>query len=91
MSIVLQPNSNCIDREQLYSDLEILSKYTTQSCNSTFGNKTKWVQLIMGLQAIQNIHKPFGNEKNKQIRFPFFLRVTTPTYGVSETALHTDG
>lgn len=42
MSIVLQPNLNCIDRkQQLYSDLEILSKYTTQTCNSIFGNKKK--------------------------------------------------
>lgn len=45
MSIVLQPNRNCIDRKwQLYSALEILSKYTAQLCNSTFGKKTKYLK-----------------------------------------------
>lgn len=54
MSIVLQPNPNCIDRkqQQLYSDLEILSKYTTQTCNSTFGKKKKYVWFVTFSQII---------------------------------------
>lgn len=100
MSIVLLLNPNCIDRkQQLYSDLEILSKYTTQTCNSTFGNdktqnrnQTKnkvWFvtisQIIFGLQAIRDItiHKYLGIKLI--IFFQFFLN-----NGISETALHTE-
>lgn len=58
MSIVLQPNPNCTERkQQLYSDLEILSKYTAQTCNSTKTKQKKLVQsvgLLFGLQAVQH-------------------------------------
>lgn len=83
-SIVLEPNPNCIDRkQQLYSDLEILSKYTTQTCNSTFGNKTKikTSQIIIWFKGLTKHHNEqiFGD----QINCPFSI-------GVSETALHTE-
>lgn len=84
MSIVLQPNPNCIDRkQQLYSDLEILGKYTTQTCNSTFGNKTKlklkkvWFvtmnQIIIWFKGLTKHHNEqiFGD----QINCPYFLTV----------------
>ena len=69
MSIVLQANPNCIDRkQQLYSDLEILSKYTTQTCNSTFGNRKKiWFVTISQIIIWHIKHhneQIFGNQVN---------------------------
>lgn len=95
MSIVLQPDPNCIDKkQQLYPDF--LTKYTTQTCNSTLGNKQikkkkKKTNLVYWNELDKSlVLQDFVKKKKYRIKifggqiYLFFAD------GESETASHTE-
>jgi len=78
MSIVLHANPNCIDtKQQLFSDLEILNlpKYTTQTCNSTFGNKK-----IVSCELLQKFRLTLAYRTWKKPQCPIFAWITMEMY-----------